>query len=245
MPSPRGISFAYGNWATGANGFTPIGVHNVTRDRDTFSVSFDVLSEQNNAANLATQEGFLQTELNRVNQRFRIVLGGQVLVEHDPNAVDLGWLDAAETRASFTTIDEFDLRSDSLRAYRITVSGSRLRQSQASRAGSFFAFNWAGKRAIDVQVGTTAEGLQSFALTVTFIPHGNLDAQEVAEDGTLGWAQLVSAVETALTGNWDEAEPQLTRAPEDRFVTYAIAKQEILFGQSETAPHDATLTGPL
>lgn len=238
MAGARTTVISYGTWDSNDTSWHLNGVHSYEQDERRFSCSFDVVYRNATMATLESDIAAAEAVWNSRHQDFKIVVESRTLFHFVDGTGSVG---ASEEGAEFIQCDWRLLgshRTANSRAYRLTVTVLR-------------AANQSGKPGIldqSIRVSTSPSGIRRMSYRATFTTGpsssetGNADDRY--GDGTYGFDALVSAIQTTLTGDWEQSSPVVKTYDEDkRSLSASAAYQELIYAQSSAATDDTDLFG--
>ena len=205
MSGARTVILSYGSFSTDDTGFSLNGVHDISQDERTFRCSFDVVVVGSTAAQCRTYVGGMIDALNERHQDFTVSVGGEDFykfvdgVDGAPAADEEG---AEFIQASWELLGTH--RTTKTRAYRINVNVTR----SAQQPGKLGVLDQS------ITLITRPQGQRQLSFSAKFTPGptnaANGTAQDRHDDGTYGFDALVSALTTALTGDWERSGAKCT-----------------------------------
>lgn len=237
----REITISYGSLNVGAGTYQLHGIHTFDLDEESFRCSFDVVVTGDTVDDVQGAENTLRTYVRVQNADFKIVYTSTNIVAFTDGAAASPTSGAVFEEAQSITAS-YELlgthRTYLTRAYRITVSVVR----SAQRSGK------EGVRTQSIRTTTLPNGLRTMSYLAEYTPGYSAatsgTAEERYEDGTVGFAARVAAIQTALTGTWEQSTPLRTTYDEDkRTYVASAAYRELIFAQSATATNDTELFG--
>jgi len=238
MATPsRLVVMSYGSWDSNDTGFHLDGVHEISMDERTFRLSFDVVVTGASAGACETLAATMVDQLNQRHLDTKVVINGTKWY-HFVDGAD-GAVSSDEEGAEFIMASHQLLgthRTDRSRAYRVSIEVTR----GAKQTGKLGVYEQ------DIRLRTAPNGLRSLSFKAQFTPGTSSATQGTAEqrfaDGTYGFEALVTAITTALTGEWEQASTLTKHYEEDsRTLTASTSYHELIFDQSSGLRNNTSL----
>lgn len=231
----RDILIEYGSFTTQDAGVYLHGAHSLSLGERRAELQFDVVLISDTMDDLVAT---IEAQLNERHKATRVTVAGDVLYY---------WVDGVDTVPAGAEGAEFiqaswrllgTHRSSKSRAYRITITVTRA----AKQPGKIGVYSQT------ISTTVNPRGIRALNFAARFTP-GPDDtdtgsAEDRFADGTYGFDALVTAVQTLLTGEWEQAGNLSKTYDEDaRTLRAQCSYRELIYAQSAAATNDPALVG--